>query len=88
MLAAVEDSRTKVIRNDSDSSLCINQTLTSPIKGWLLVLGKLQICGLSSHCLLAGPESGQPLHLGLVRASCQEALFGPLEMCVEYEVTE
>lgn len=41
----------------------------------------------STHCLLAGPESIQTLHLCLVHASSQEALLIPFEMQVAYEVT-
>lgn len=36
--AAVEDSWTKVTRNDSDFSLSIEHILTSPIKGVALAL--------------------------------------------------
>ena len=47
-MPAVEGPWAKVTRHDSDVSFFINQTLTSPVKGWPLVLGKMQICALST----------------------------------------
>lgn len=50
MPAAVEDAWTKVTRNDRDFSLCIDQTLTSPIQGGAFGAGH-DIEVWSIHCL-------------------------------------
>lgn len=87
MPVAVEDAWTKVTRNDSDFSLCVDQTLTSPIQMgglWCRAQYRGVVYPLS---IPAGPGSIQPLHLCLVHTSCQEALCTPLEMQAEQEVT-